>query len=256
MNWEEILSSCSSRGKSPNSAAINGVGLVWPGIRRILACLQVNALGLFFQPGKAADTVLEAINISIMSGFQLCSSCRGAEATRLAGNAPAPTWEAGNEIPAFLSLPVENRPDLCPAQSVGFWGRKCISKLVTTFESAYINQGWAVLLKNYFFNLSVCQWRIFIRKLSTSADPGFPTSSEVRLNICQPSQLFYHFPAELFAAGKRKGVLSPHLTPRAQLPCQCKSGSAFQGSGVRNKTLIRMDHALPSVNSQGETGSH
>lgn len=87
--------------KSPESAEINGVGLLWPGIRRILICPQVNALGLFFQPGKAADTVLEAINISITFGFQQCSSCQGAEATRLTGNAPCPDLRGRNEIPAF-----------------------------------------------------------------------------------------------------------------------------------------------------------
>lgn len=166
---------------------------------------------------------------------------------------PCPDLSGCNENPSF---PRQWRTVCISAQSVGFWGRKCISKLVTTLLCAYINQGFAVLLENYFLIYLYVSEGFSIRKLSTSADPGFPTSSEVRLNICQLSQLFYHFPAELFAAGKRKGVLSPHLTPRAQLPCQCKSGSSFQCSGVRNEILLRMDHALPSANSQGETGSH
>lgn len=93
MNWEQILSSHSSRGKSPNSAEINGIGLLWPGIRRILVCLQVNALGLFLQPGKAADTVMEAVNISIIFGFQQCSSCQGAEEGTDRQCPHALTWE-------------------------------------------------------------------------------------------------------------------------------------------------------------------
>lgn len=43
-----------------------------------------------------------------------------------------------NEI-SRTSLMVEDRLDLCTAHLVGCWGRKHTSKLVTTFEHAYVN---------------------------------------------------------------------------------------------------------------------
>lgn len=168
----------------------------------------------------------------------------------------APTWETVMRSQHFSDS--GGQAGSLPCTVGGILGKEMHIKAGDNFSVCIHKSRFCCAFKELFFLIYLyVSGGFLIRKLSTSADPGFPTSSEVRLNICQPSQLFYHFPAELSAARKRKGVLSPRLKARAQLPCQCKSGNQdppLGAVGLEIKSWSERTMLSPVPTAKGKLG--
>lgn len=173
----------------------------------------------------------------------------------LTGNAPCPDLRGRNEIPAF---PWQWRTGWISAlYSRWILGKEMHIKAGDNSSMcAYINQGFAALLKTYFFNLSVCQWRIFHQKTLNICRSRLSYIIWIQTEHLSAQPIVLPFSCWAICCWEEEGSVEPPSNSKGPVPCQCKSGPSFQCSGVRNKILIRMDHAVLSANSQGETGSH